>query len=117
MEDGESSLFAPDCLTPSQWRDLHRGEDGPIKKLMLAVLERAVFDIIEPRPQTRRRKQKFEAQRISVAHERRSSAIDWISDTDADGVFSFQTVCAVLDIDPERLRSRLRERLAEKQAA
>jgi len=55
MEDCESSFFAPDYVTPGQWRELHQGENGgdaPTKRLM-AVLEISLRDATGLRRQYR----------------------------------------------------------------
>ena len=132
MEDG-GSLFVPDFLTPSQWCDLHRsvnGDDAPIKRLMLALLEISLRDATGARraklpPQRRRTFVRPPSTRACERVERakgaralRREAIDWIFDESADGLpFSFASVCDTLDIDVEALRERVRGRSADKRAA
>jgi len=129
MEDGGSSLFAPDFLTPSQFADLRRADNDPIKNLMLAILKISLEDAAGARCKANGRKRRWnalrsprararaDAQRSQRARERAAEAIDWIFG-DGDGPFSFRTCCETLEIDGAKLRERLRERRpAERQAA
>jgi len=127
MEEGDS-LFAPDFLTPSQFADLRRAGNDPIKNLMFAVLEQALRDVIGVgKISVRRRKQyrstAHQRERAAAKHSQRASArrrdaLAWVFDDGGDGPFSFRTCCETLEIDGERLRERLAERrLAERRAA
>jgi len=118
VEDGASSLFAPDVLTPSQFADLRRAGNDPIKNLMFAVLEQALRDVIGVgKISVRRRKYKSTAsqrERAAMKQSGRASALRrdaqrWVFG-DGDGPFSFRTCCETLEIDGERLRERIRER-------
>ena len=126
MEDGSASLFRPDYFRPSQWRDQHRGENGddaPIKRLMLAMLEDALRDATGARSSVKVRRwnalrspraiARAGARRSQRARALRRDALKWVFDTDAEGVFSFVSVCDTLGIDAERLRGRVagRDRL------
>src|SRR5208282_3953470 len=108
MEDGLDSLFAPDVLTPSQFADLRRsvnGDDAPIKRLMLAVLDLTLRDATKA-PSTPRAKKRWAtlyAQHARCARERAAEAQAWIFDDGGDGPFSFRTCCETLEIDGERL--------------
>lgn len=129
MEDGASSLFVPDYLRPSQWRDLHRGENGndaSVKRLMLALLEISLEDAVGARRPAKRRRwnalrsprarARAKARRSSRARARAADARTWIFG-DGDGPFSFRTCCETLEIDGEKLRERIRGRSAEKRRA
>ncbi len=116
MEDG-ASLFSPDYVRPSQWRDLHRSANGdaaPIKRLMFAILEVSLRDLtgvgkVSVRRRTRRAPGVLAREatlRSSRAQVRAADARAWIFDDD-DGPFAFQNVCDVLGIDSARLRARL----------
>ncbi len=121
MEDG-GPLFAPDYLRPSQWRDLHRGENGndaPIKRLMLAILEVSLRDATGERCQAKVRRRRTRSPRIraradalrsSRARERADEARAWMFATGDGGPFAFVSVCDALGIDAERLRARVRSR-------
>jgi len=132
MEDGLESLFVPDVLTPSQFADLRRsanGDDAPIKRLMLGLLEISLRDALGARrtklpsrrrtfvrpPSTRACERVKRAQGASA---QAADALAWVFDDGGDGPFAFRSVCEVLEIDPGRLRERLAERrVAERQAA
>ncbi|HIC91877.1 MAG TPA: hypothetical protein EYP21_07460 [Syntrophaceae bacterium] len=64
----------------------------PEMKLMLALLASAIKDLIKE----------------NVDPLDRQSAIRWIFGEENNYVFSFETVCLHLDIDPIRLRKRIR---------
>jgi hypothetical protein len=95
-EDRTSTPLEPDTLVPAQYFD-RMGSDAafqPEKRLMLAVLEEAIATF----------------QRHVVADNRRSQRLveeveSWTSGADADWPFSFENVCAALDLEPEYLRN------------
>ncbi len=109
---------------PSQWRDLHRRDDGDtgIKRLMLALLSDAIREILDTRTRwSRQRKQQRPASRTTlrrslcfrrITRRRRTEALAWVLDNCGDGVFSFVNVCDTLGIDSEALRAGVRERQA-----
>jgi hypothetical protein len=96
VEDQSASLFAPDTLVPAQYFD-RIGSDAafqPEKRLMLAVLEEAIATF----------------QRHAIADTRRSQRLveeveGWVSGVGGEWPFSFDNVCAGLDLDPEYLRA------------
>jgi len=94
MEDALSPLLQPDVLLPTQyWETVtrkHRLE--PEKKLMLAVLDDAVWTY---------RKYLF-THRILF-----TEVVDWFFKEDSDRLFSFQNICDVLELSPERIRQGL----------
>jgi hypothetical protein len=125
----ESALITPDYLRPSQWRDAHRstaGDDAPIKRLMLAILEISLRDATGARDSTKANRKfrlspsaraQADAQRSSRARTHAIDALNWIADDGGEGPFTFENVCDVPGIDAERLRARLRECVDLKQAA
>ncbi len=127
MEES-ASLFSPDYLRPSQFRDLlyrsANGDDAPIRRLMLAILEVSLRDATGvAKSRTKRLKgnpsaELWQWRRVAASKNQRhaAEALDWIFDDGAEGVFSFVNVCDVLGIDSGRLRARVRARLAEKEA-
>lgn len=100
MEERVTSLFQPDTLLPEQYLDTFRRKLHlePEKKLMLAVLEDAVACY-----------QKYLLARDSKGKTLFLEAELWVEQKSGDGVFSFDSVCEVLGLDPEYLRRGLRE--------
>ena len=96
VEDQSVTLFSPDTLVPTQYFD-RVGADAafqPEKRLMLAVLEEAIATF----------------QRHVVAGTRRSQRLveeveEWVDGQGSEWPFSFENVCAALDIEPEYLRN------------
>jgi hypothetical protein len=94
-----NSLFAPLVLTPEQYYDNRRNDTAvrPIKRLMLAILEDALWclhhhaDAKNGEPQLLYR----EAER-------------WFSQEDQTALLSFNLCCETLGIEPDYLRSSLR---------
>ena len=98
MEDALSPLLQPDVLLPTQyWETVtrkHRLE--PEKKLMLAVLEDAVWcfqDNVMAR--SGKRKKLFD------------EAEEWILEENSDWLFSFESTCEVLGFNPQYVRQGL----------
>lgn len=94
MEDALTPLLQPDVLLPTQyWETVtrkHRLE--PEKKLMLAVLEDAVWTY---------RKYLFTRKLVFT------EVKDWFFEQDSDWLFSFENICDVLGFSPERIRQGL----------
>ena len=90
--------FEPDTLLPEQLyrsrRHALRGE----RLLLLAVLEDAVECY------RRGRRSRDPAARILFDETRA-----WVESHDRDTLFSFESLCEALDIDPDYLRRRLHE--------
>ena len=86
-------------ILPSQFFDGRKKNDAvePLKRLMLAVLADAVrcYQTDFDTRATSRRRAFLEAQQ-------------WLFGVRADGPFSFENVCCVLDITPDYLRQMLR---------
>ena len=91
-------LIEPEVLLPSQFyeRNKHRSILEGERRLMLAVLEDAVSCFQKYAGSTRpRNKRLFQ------------EAEEWFMDEDGSWVFSFEGICAVLDINPEYFRGQL----------
>ena len=92
-------MFEPDTLLASQYFDRVRrraGIDGE-RRLMVAVLEDGVTAYMKHAGAT-------DPQRAELFTE----AEAWTESDDAVSFYSFQNVCAVLDLDPDYLRRGLR---------
>ena len=95
-EERSATPLEPDTLVPAQYFD-RVGSDAafqPEKRLMLAVLEEAIATF----------------QRHVMSDNRRSQRLveeveSWTSGAEADWPFSFENVCAALDLEPEYLRT------------
>jgi hypothetical protein len=77
--------------------DRSRGTSSPEKRLMLAVMEDAVFTVMKYAGRTSKH-----ARRLVRDVER------WTTQRNSTWPFSFENICAVLDLDPAALRDRLR---------
>jgi len=99
-EDRTQAIFEPDVLLPSQHADRtgrRRLLDGE-HRLMVAILEDAI-DVYRKQAAARdtRKRHMFE------------DAEAWIEDRDTVWIFSFENICAVLDLDPSYIRKGLHE--------
>lgn len=92
------TVLASDALLPVQLYGTRRGSAAlePLKRLMMAILVDAI----------RCYHRNFEA---VTPHKRREfrEAQDWLFKDRNDGPFAFDTVCYVLDTNPDFLRRRL----------
>ena len=94
------SLFVPDVITPEQFYDSRRDDSTvrPVKKLMMAILEdalRCFQNNIDAKSGSRKRL--FQEAEV------------WLCGEGGEGPFSFEMVCETLGIEPEYLRSGLKE--------
>jgi len=98
MEERVTSLFQPDTLLPDQYLDTFRRKLylEPEKKLMLAILEDAIACF-----------QKYAFARESKGKALFNEADEWIQQGAAGGIFSFDSVCEVLGLNPSYLRQGL----------
>ncbi|GIW44549.1 MAG: hypothetical protein KatS3mg077_1831 [Candidatus Binatia bacterium] len=103
-ERSESSAGVPpglmthEVLLPSQYfAPISDRIVSPEQRLMLAILEDAVYTVLKHAGSRSRR-----ARRLVREAER------WIALSDRSWVFSFENICAVLGFDAEVLRARLR---------
>ena len=96
-----SSLFQPDALTPAQYLETFKRKtylEGE-KKLLFAVLEDAVVSF-----------QKFCLVRDRKGKEHFKDVEDWMrGEKEEDWLFSFNTVCELLEINADYLRRGLLE--------
>lgn len=98
MEERVTSLFQPDTLLPDQYFETFRRKFHlePEKKLMLAILEDAVACF-----------QKYIFARDGKGKTLFREAEEWVEGRNADGIFSFDSVCEILGFDPAYLRQGL----------
>jgi hypothetical protein len=98
IEDSGPSLLEPETIVPSQYFD-RVGVDAssqPEKRLMLAVLEDAITTFQRHvHSETRRSKRLVE------------DVEAWTAGSRDEDSFSFEEVCAALDIEPEYVRQGL----------
>ena len=99
MEERVSSLFQPDTLLPEQYLDTYRRKLHlePEKKLMLAILEDGIACF----------------QKYVFAHDGKGKALfreaeTWVEDKGGEAVFSFDSVCECLGLDPDYVRRGMR---------
>lgn len=95
MEERVTSLFQPDTLLPDQYLDTFRRKLHlePEKKLMLAILEDAIACY-----------QKYLFARDSKGKALFQEAQEWVEETGGTNVFSFDSVCETLGLNPDYLR-------------
>jgi hypothetical protein len=87
-----ATLFEPDTLLASQHATA-RPSDSPCRRLVAAVLERALLDAVGP----------------AARQADRDDALAWFG-SDDDAPLSFRWVAAQLDFDAQWLRGRVRQR-------
>lgn len=98
MEERVTSLFQPDTLLPGQYLDTFRRKLHlePEKKLMLAILEDGIACF-----------QKYLFARDSKGKALFREAEAWVEEKGSEAVFSFDSVCEALGLDPDYLRRGL----------
>jgi hypothetical protein len=92
------SLFQPDTVLSDQYFENLRRKTllEPEKRLMLAILEDGIYCYLDNLgASTAKREQIFE------------EAAAWIMERDGDWVFSFDSVCHALGLNPEYVRQGL----------
>lgn len=109
-EDRALATLEADLIVPSQFFDRIKAERSsqPEKRLMLAVMEDAVATFQKSAPGTTRRQRRL-----------LKETEEWIGSADNSWPFSFENICAALDIEPEYLRggiSRWKQVLQARQA-
>lgn len=87
-----------DILVPSQFFDRRQAEGSaqPEKRLMLAVMEDAIATFQKSLPEANRRQRRLLRE-----------TEEWIQATDTSWPFSFENICAALDIEVDYLRKGL----------
>lgn len=104
VEDPALTMVEPDTMTPLQFYDRIFAEASlvPEKRLMLAVLEDAIASFqrafIQP---------KIEEPVVEEIEDYDVEA--WLESDDMSWPFSFASICQALDMEPEYLRSGLRD--------
>src|SRR5262245_48483212 len=88
--DAAPDLFAPDLLLATQ-HAVARLPESPCRRLVAAVLERALLDAVGP----------------TSKQPDREDALAWI-ESDVEEPFSFRWVSLQLGMDPDCMRSRVR---------
>jgi len=98
LEDRLAFLFQPDVLIPAQYFEALRSKNGlePETRLMLAVLEDAV-----------RCFQDNVSAESDVKKKLFAEAEEWFQEKPADRVFSFESICDALGLNPEYVRRGL----------
>jgi hypothetical protein len=99
VDEGAGSMLQPDTLLASQYFDRvrRRAELDPERRLMIAVLEDAVDVCLKNAGGT-------DAGHRTLLVE----AEEWIGDRDPNWLYSFENICAVLDLEPDYIRRGLR---------
>ena len=110
LEDRALTTLEADLIVPSQFFDRIKAERSsqPEKRLMLAVMEDAIATFQKSAPAITRRQRRL-----------LKETEDWIGSGDSSWPFSFENICAALDIEAEYLRggiSRWKEKLQAQQA-
>jgi hypothetical protein len=95
--DSGVALFEADALAFERYEGVFRSEPlSPEQRLILAVLDDAVQSFIAGiRPRNGKEQRRFE------------EAQSWIMKAEAGWVFSFESICDQLGLDPDYLRSGL----------
>lgn len=105
VEERVGTLFQPDTLANDQYLNTHRRQLPlePEQQLVMAVLEDGINTFQDNCGAQHPRKQRlFE------------EAEAWIFTDKHDWIFSFNTVCSLLNLDPNYLRRGLRQWQAQK---
>lgn len=97
-EDQFASALQADIIVPSQYFDRVRSEDSsqPEKRLMLAVMENAIVTFQKSIYAATRRQRRL-----------LKETEEWIHSLDTSWPFSFENICASLDIEANYLRNGL----------
>ncbi len=95
--DFESTIHRPDiddCANANYWDTVKRNDHGhPEQDLMLAVLKDALLNY----------RKRLRNPKKSLIDDR-----EWFFGNDRDGLFSFESICAVLGLDAQSIRKCLR---------
>ena len=99
-QDQLASALEADIIVPSQYFDRVRSEDStqPEKRLMLAVMENAIATFQKSIYGATRRQQRL-----------LKETEEWLYSGDTSWPFSFENICASLNIEADYLRSGLTE--------
>lgn len=104
--DSVTVFLESDALAPERYREVfHSRQIAPEKRLLIAVLDDAVQAFLAGiRPRKSRDLRHFQ------------EAEEWIMDLSGNWVFSFDSICNLLGLDPAYLRSGLEKLKAEARA-
>ncbi|HZP43425.1 MAG TPA: hypothetical protein VFD84_18200 [Candidatus Binatia bacterium] len=91
--DGYDPELAPELVLPSQFFARSGGARRPEQRLMLAVLDRAVWEL-----------QKHAAASGPRARRRHAELAAWFASDDDAWPFAFVNLCRALDLDPDWIR-------------
>jgi hypothetical protein len=96
-------LSEPDIVASHRYRSVfHSRQISPEKRLILAILDDAVQAFVATmKPRNHKERREFE------------EAQSWIMEKNSDWIFSFDSVCSELALDPDYLRSGLQKLKAE----
>jgi len=83
-------MIQPRPIWPINRNDAHAEQQSSEKRLLVAVLARAVDDI-----------------RYPAAPSARADAKRWIASDDQSSAFTFVSACAVLGLDPDAVRAEV----------
>lgn len=99
IEENSPAMLEADIIVPSQFFDRIRAERSsqPEKRLMLAVMEDAITTFQKSVHGATRRQRRL-----------LKETEEWIGSLDTGWPFSFENICAALDIEANYLRSGLR---------
>ena len=101
------AVIDADCITRSQWRDIHAPAISPLQKLYMAVLVDALACL--------RGRGVMESGYRAAANraKARREAVAWVRARDLSP-FSFEVVSEALNLDPDWLRERiLKQRIGQ----
>ncbi|MBI3301982.1 MAG: hypothetical protein HYZ72_07895 [Deltaproteobacteria bacterium] len=98
-EEHSSSMLEADVIVPSQFFDRIKAERSsqPEKRLMLAVMEDAITTFQKSVYGATRRQRRL-----------LKETEEWIGSADTSWPFSFENICAALDIEADYLRAGLK---------
>ena len=97
--DTIGALFEPDTLASQRYQSLFQSRQiSPEKRLILAILDDAVQSFIETmRPRSPKERREFEEAQM------------WIMEANSEWIFSFESICNQLGLDPDYLRGGLQK--------
>lgn len=99
LEEQSPAMLEADIIVPSQFFDRIRAERSsqPEKRLMLAVMEDAITTFQKSVHGATRRQRRL-----------LKETEEWVGSPDTSWPFSFENICAALDIEADYLRTGLR---------
>ena len=100
MANNLSQLMREDVAVTEQFFDTMRGSHHltPERDLLIAILEDAIYNY-----------RKYRRARDPEAKRNFREAKEWIMVRSDDWIFSFNSICELLGLDPDYIRRRLRE--------